>query len=58
MISPFENLSDVQKNHLLEFLKVHTYKYTKGQEILSTIKKENLIGIVMSRSCSNYKYWF
>ena len=54
MSNPFENLSEVQKNHLFECLKVHTYKYTKGQEILPTIKTENLVCIVISRACSNY----
>ena len=48
MKSPFENLSKIQVNKLYELLGVHIYKYKKNQEILPTIKNENII---------YYYYW-
>ena len=47
MKNPFENLSVQQVNKLLKNLQGHRYKYQKGQEILSTIKNENIVGIML-----------
>lgn len=48
MAKPFDTLSQNQINKLFDLLLVHTYKYNKNQEIIPTIKKENIIGIIMS----------
>ena len=48
MKNPFENLSVQQVNKLLKNLQGHRYKYQKGQEILPTIKNENIVGIVLN----------
>lgn len=47
MNSPFENLTKFQKNKLYDLLGVHVYKFNKNQEILPTIKNENIIGIIL-----------
>ena len=47
MNNPFKDLSESQKNMLFELLGVHIYKYKKNQEILSTIKNENIYGIII-----------
>lgn len=44
----FDELSKSQMQKLFDLLGVHRYKYNINQEILSTIKNENIIGIVMS----------
>ena len=44
---PFEGLTKLQIGKLLVLLGVHRYKYTKGEEILPTIKNENIIGIIL-----------
>ena len=46
-MNPFEGLSDGQKNRLFHLLQVHIYKYQKSQEILPTIKFENIVCIVI-----------
>ena len=48
MAKPFDNLSQNQIGKLFDLLLVHTYKYNKNQEIIPTIKKENIIGIITS----------
>ena len=48
MKSPFENLSKLQINKLYDLLGVHIYKFTKNQEVLPTIKSENIIAIILS----------
>ena len=48
MISPFENLSESQINKLYSLLGVHVYKFNKNQEILPTIKNDDIIGIILS----------
>lgn len=48
MVSPFDNITDLQKHKLLNLLQVHIYKYQKTQEILPTIKSENIIGIILT----------
>ena len=47
MNSPFEDLTKFQKKKLFDLLEVHFYKFTKNQEILPTLKQENIIGIIM-----------
>lgn len=48
MNSPFDNLSKSQINKLYNLLGVHMYKYNKNEEILPTIKHENIIAIILS----------
>ena len=50
MKNPFENLSKNQINKLYDLLGVHIYKYKKTQEILPTIKNENILGIILDGS--------
>lgn len=47
MKSPFEDLSISQINKLYNLLGVHIYRYNKNQEILPTIKNDNIIGIIL-----------
>ena len=47
MYSPFENLSKSQINKLFDLLGVHVYRFMKNQEVLPTIKNENIIGIIL-----------
>lgn len=47
MKSPFEELSKSQINKLYDLLGVHVYKFNKNQEVLPTIKSENIVGIVL-----------
>ena len=47
MKGPFSDLSGVQRNKLYSLLDVHIYNYKKNQEILPTIKNENIIGIIL-----------
>ena len=48
MNSPFVDISAFQKNKLFNLLKVHFYKYKKNKEILSTIKTENIVVVIIS----------
>ena len=50
MSSPFADLSVLQRNKLFNLLEVHIYKFNKNDEILPTIKNENIIGIIMEGS--------
>lgn len=50
MKKPFENLSKSQINKLYNLLGVHIYNFSKNQEILPTIKTENIIGIILKGS--------
>ena len=43
MSSPFDNLSKSQITKLYDLLGVHIYKFNKNQEILPTIKNENIL---------------
>ena len=47
MNSPFADLSRCQVNKLYNLLGVHIYNFNKNQEILPTIKNENIIGIIL-----------
>ena len=48
MATPFDGITDIQRNRLFKLLQVHYYKFAKNQEILPTIKTENIIAIVIS----------
>lgn len=48
MATPFEGLTKIQINKLYDLLGVHIYKFNSGQEILPTIKNENIIGIILT----------
>ena len=50
MKSPFDNLSKLQINKLFDLLEVHRYKFSKNEEILSTIKNKNIICIILDGS--------
>ena len=50
MRSPFEGLTKIQINKLYDLLGVHIYKYNKNQEVIPTIKNDNIIGIVLEGS--------
>lgn len=52
MKSPFEGLSGVQIHKLYELLGAHIYFYRKNQEILPTMKNNNMIGVVLEGSAS------
>lgn len=47
MTSPFEDLTKLQINKLFDLLSVHQYKYHRNEEILPTIKNENIVCIVL-----------
>lgn len=47
MNGPFTDLSRVEINKLYNLLGVHIYNFNKNQEILPTIKSENIIGIIL-----------
>ena len=44
---PFEGLTKSQKNKLFDLLGVHIYQFNKNQEVLPTIKNENIVGIIL-----------
>ena len=48
MNGPFDELSKAQITLLYDLLEVHVYKYSKNQEILPTIKNENIVGIILN----------
>jgi CRP-like cAMP-binding protein len=50
MNSPFADLSRVQTTRLFDLLDVHIYKYNKNEQVLPTIRKSNIIGVVMEGS--------
>ena len=50
MKKPFDDLSTAQINKLYILLGVHIYTYNKNQEILPTIKSDNIIGIILEGS--------
>ena len=47
MSNPFEDLNQNQINKLFSLLGVHIYNFKKNQEILPTIKYENIISIIL-----------
>lgn len=58
MKSPFEDLTPFQRNKLFNLLGVHIFKFAKSEEILPTIKNENIIGIILEGSAqiNNIEY--
>ena len=50
MKSPFESLSKVQIEKLYSLLGVHIYTFLKNEEILPTIKSENIFAIILEGS--------
>lgn len=47
MNSPFTGISELQKHKLFKILKTHEYSFNKNEEILSTLKGENIICILL-----------
>lgn len=47
MNNPFEGLSKAQIAKLFQLLGAHTFTYHKNDEIIPTIKNENIIGIIL-----------
>ena len=47
MTTPFQDLTKSQINKLYDLLGVHVYTFNDNQEILPTIKNENIIGIIL-----------
>ena len=48
MSNPFDKMTELQKKKLFDLLGVHIFKFKKNQEILPTIKNENILGIILS----------
>ena len=48
MTEPFAELSPLQKSKLFDLLGVHIYKFKKNEEVLPTIKNENIIAILLT----------
>jgi len=51
MKGPFDNISELQKSRILKMLGVHRYSYNENQEIIPTIKSEEIVGIITKRQC-------
>lgn len=47
MNAPFSNMTELQKNKLFNLLKTHIYTFNKNQEILSTIKNDKIVCILL-----------
>lgn len=47
MNSPFDGISEIQKNKLIKLLEAHIYTYKKNEEILPILKNENIICILL-----------
>lgn len=47
MNTPFEGISEFQKNKLFKLLGTHIYTFNKNQEILPTIKNDNIVCILL-----------
>lgn len=47
MNSPFDGISDLQKNKLFKLLGTHIYKFNKNEEILTTLNNEKVICILL-----------
>ncbi len=55
MNKPFDGISKSQITRLFELLETHTYKFNKNQELIPTLKNDNIIGIILSGSAQiNY----
>lgn len=51
-MSPFDNLTNTQKSKLFSLLNIHTYKFQKNENMISTFKSENIIGIILFGSAN------
>ena len=51
MTTPFDDLTKAQITKLIDLLAVHIYRFNKNQEVLPTIKNENIIGIILQGFC-------
>ena len=51
MYNIFDDLSTMQIHKLYDLLGVHRFKYDENQEMLSTIKNNNIVGIIVKRFC-------
>ncbi len=47
MDTPFTGISELQKNKLFKLLKAHIYTFHKNQEILPTLKNQNIVSILL-----------
>lgn len=47
MNGPFDGISELQKNKLFKLLETHIYFFNKNEEILSTLKNENIVCILL-----------
>ncbi len=47
MNNPFDGISELQKNKLFKILETHTYNFNKNEEILQTLKSENILCILI-----------
>ncbi len=47
MNTPFAGISELQRNKLFKLLGTHIFTFNKNQEILSTIKNENIVCILL-----------
>lgn len=54
-MSPFNGLNMLQKSKLFNLLEVHIYKYKRNQEILPTLGRENVFGIILNGSADIIK---
>lgn len=46
MISPFQGISEKEQKKILTLLAVHVYNFDANQDILETIKNDDVIGII------------
>ena len=47
MNNPFNDISELQKNKLFKLLETHIYTFNKNEEMISTLKSENIICILL-----------
>lgn len=47
MNGPFDRLSEAEKSQLYELLGVHIYNFKKDSEIFPTLKRRNIVGIIL-----------
>lgn len=47
MNSPFDGITELQKNKLFKLLATHLYTFNKNEEILQTLKNDNIICILL-----------
>lgn len=47
-MSPFDDLSKNQIKKLFDLLEVHIYNFSKNEDILSFVRNDNIVGIILS----------